>query len=348
MKCPAGQEATRDPVSRRHFLGTTVAATVPLLLATGPIGAQDSDRRRPQDVRMVFKWGKYLALHGILRRLASQRGDVEAGYEAAVEVYRKELFNVPGRTIWYTMESHIAAATTPEALRGQLTNVFPLAYRAYNLKPTGQNIAEAILQSISAFEKRDWPALEARRGQVIDPVLNEQFLPHVEKLMTFLLTSLNAKPIFLIQLDFNMVDRYIGTGNDTNMVQGRYFNIVETARYSPLGVVETLVLLIGRIIDMADASNRHGALLQLRERQEILRLPNPTLFPRSVLYWTAGEAVKRYVDPAHVHVAETLKIYQRAMRPFLPALKEYWSPYLDGKLSLDEALNGMVRRVAEP
>jgi len=335
-------------VSRRHFLGTAGAAAVPLFLSAGATVAQGPDGLRPQDVRMVFKWEKYLALHGILRRLASQRGEVEAEYAAAVEAYRSALFDVPGRTIWYTMESHIAAADTPQALRGQLTNVFPLAYRTYNLKPTGQKIAEAILQSMPAFEKRDWPALEARRTQTIEPVLREQFLPHVEEFMTFLLTSLNAKPVFLVQLDFNMVDRYISTGNETGMVQGRYFNIVETSRFTPLGVVETLVMLIARIIDMADAGNRHGALRQLRERQEILRLPNPTLFPRALIYWTAGEAVKRYADSAHEHVAETLKIYQRAMRPFLPALKEYWNPYLDGKLSLDEALNGMVRRVAEP
>ena len=200
----------------------------------------------------------------------ARRGEVEAGYAAAVDIYRRQLFNVPGRTIWYTMESHIAVATSPEALRGQLTNVFPLAYRTYDLKPTGQLIAEAILQSVSAFEQRDWPALEARRKQSIDPVLNEQFLPHLERFMTFLLTSLNSKPIYLIQLDFNMVDRYISTGNETGMVQDRYFNIVETARFSPLGVVETIVMLMARIIDMADSNNRHGALRQLRERQEVL------------------------------------------------------------------------------
>jgi hypothetical protein len=335
-------------VTRRRFLGVTSAATLPFILAPARAGAQETMSRRPQDVRIVFHWRKYLALHGILRRLASQRGEVEAGYAAAVDIYRRQLFNVPGRTIWYTMESHIAVATSPAALRGQLTNVFPLAYRTYDLKPTGQQIAEAILQSVSAFERHDWPALEARRKQAIDPVLNEQFLPHLEQFMTFLLTSLNAKPTYLIQLDFNMVDRYISTGNETGMVQDRYFNIVETARFSPLGVVETIVLLMARIIEMADSNNRHGALLQLRERQEVLRLPNPTLFPRAVLYWTAGEAVKRIADPSHEHVAETLRIYQRAMRPFMPAIEEFWNPYLDGKFSLDEALNGMVRRVAEP
>ncbi len=66
-----------------------------------------------------------------------------------------------------------------------------------------------------------------------------------------------------------------------------------------------------------------------------------------MLYWTAGEAVRRVVDPEHRHVGETRKIYQRALRRFLPALEQYWSPYLDGGLSLDEAVNGMIRLVAE-
>ena len=111
--------------------------------------------------------------------------------------------------------------------------------------------------------------------------------------------------------------------------------------------LSTLVMVLGRIIELDDRANAHGALLMLRERQRSLHLPNPALLPRAVLYWTAGEAIRRVIDPEHRHVGETRGIYQRALRRFLPALEQYWTPYLDGGLSLDEALNGMIRLVAE-
>jgi hypothetical protein len=245
------------------------------------------------------------------------------------------------------MESHIAPTSTPEALQGQLTNVFPLSFRSYDLKPTGEEIAKAILMALPAFEKGDWQRLQVRRTAEIEPVLQRQLVPQQGKLINFLLTSLNISPITLVQLDFQMLDHYINTGNETGKINTSSFNVIETARFTPMGVVETIIMLTGRILDREDQGNSRAALAQLRERQAKLRLPNPLLFPRAVLYWTAGEAVRRILDPTHEHVAQRLKIYDRAMRIFVPGLKEFWNPYLDGKFSLDEALTGMVQRISE-
>ncbi len=217
----------------------------------------------------------------------------------------------------------------------------------FHLKPTGEAIAEAILQSMPTFEKKEWLELETRRQRTFEPALTIQFEPQRKKLMSFLMTSLNSSPVMLVRQDFHMVDRYINTGHHFQEIQQRRFAIVETRRFEPLELIETVVMLLAQMLDKTDQGNSRSALNQLRERQEILRLPNPMLFPRAVLYWTAGEAVRRMVDPSHQHVAAVRKIYERALRIFVPGLEEFWTPYLDGKLSLDEALNGMVRRVSE-
>lgn len=334
-----------EGVSRRRFLGVAGGAALPLLLTPCLLPAQA--RHRPQDIRFRFHWQKYLALHANLRVMATKRSDPPAEYAAAVEIYRHQMFLIPARNMWYSMESHIAPTSTPEALRGQLANVFPLSFRAYNLKPTGEEIARAILMAVPAFEEGAWQQLQRRRQEAIEPVLTRQLASRQEKLISFLLTSLNASPMALIQLDFQMLDHYINTGNETVKLQTKHFSVVETARFTPMGVVETIIMLTARILDREDQGNSRAALYQLRERQVELRLPNPLLFPRAVLYWTAGEAVRRILDSSHEHVAQRLKIYDRALRIFVPGLKEFWNPYLDGKISLDEALNGMIQRVTE-
>ena len=340
-------------VKRRDFLRRSSLAT--LLAGTGgpwlarameTMAATAGTSRSPADVEILFHWEKYLIIHTYLRVLASKKADPPQAYSGPIEVYRRQLGLVPGREIWFTMESYIAKAKNAQALRGQLTT-FPYEFRSYNLEPTGKAIAEAILEALPVFENEAWPALEKRRSGEIDPMLAGLFQPNKKKLLQFMLTSLNAAEIPVRRVDVNLVQRYMVTGFETKPIHGRYFTIIETGRFSTEELLETLVMVLGRIIELDDRANAHGALLMLRERQRSLHLPNPALFPRAVLYWTAGEAIRRVVDPEHRHVGETRGIYQRALWRFLPALEQYWTPYLDGGLSLDEALNGMIRLVAE-
>jgi hypothetical protein len=341
---------------RRDFLRRTSLAALPGFLAggAGPVSvllstasaAMGGELSRPKDLRILFHWQKYLILHTYLRVLAERQRDPPKVFAAAVETYRQHQYLVPGREIWYTMESYIARADDPAAVRGQL-KVFPLEFRTYNLELTGREIAEAILQALPAFEEQNWPEIENRREQQVEPMLASSFEPNRVKLLRFLMTSLNAQPLSLVQLDYHFVDRYLLTGHDTRDINGRYFTIVETQRFSAMELLETVVMVLARIIELEDRASSRGALFMLRERQSSLNLPNPALLPRAVLYWTAGEAVRRVVDPAHQHVGQTRQIYQRAFRIFVPALEEFWNPYLDGGLSLDEAINGMIRRVAE-
>ena len=107
------------------------------------------------------------------------------------------------------------------------------------------------------------------------------------------------------QLRTYMRPRYIQTGYRTRKINDAYFTIVETDRFRGLALIESVLLMLGRIIELEDQGNAKGALFLLRERQETLHLPNPALLPRAVLYWTAGEAVRRILDPGHEHVGKS-------------------------------------------
>lgn len=67
------------------------------------------------------------------------------------------------------------------------------------------------------------------------------------------------------------------------------------------------------------------------------------LLSHAMIFYTTGEAMKTLV-PAHVPYADIAGIWKGRMGVFKPALDKYWKPYLDGKLSLDEALLGLQRQ----
>ena len=339
-------------VPRRTFLGGAIATATTRLLKglpyltplSGAVPAVAAGRpgTGPRDLDIQFRWSKFLSLHTHLRRLARAKEDPPDPYAEAVKTYRHQGFLVPGLDIWFTMESYIARSRDLDALQSQLL-LFPLEYRQYDLAPTGRAVAGALRKALPVYEKSDWPALEARRLQQVDPAIKRQFEPMRERLMQFLFTSLNAEPLGLPRLVIDLVGRYIQVGHRTRAFHGNYFTIVETERFQGLDLLETLLLVLGRIIEFEERGNDKGALFLLRERQKVLHLPNPAVLPRALLYWTAGEAIRRLLDPGHQHVGQTLGIYEKAFRPFLAGLEEHWNPYLSGRIGLDEALNGIVR-----
>jgi hypothetical protein len=66
------------------------------------------------------------------------------------------------------------------------------------------------------------------------------------------------------------------------------------------------------------------------------------LLTHAMIFYTTGEAM-RSVVATHVPYADIAGIWKGRMGVFKPALDKHWKPYLDGKLTLDEALLGMLR-----
>jgi hypothetical protein len=82
---------------------------------------------------------------------------------------------------------------------------------------------------------------------------------------------------------------------------------------------------------------------RLREsaRAQGKRLPRgPT---HAFIFYSAGEITRRFY-PNHVPYAESGGLWTRSrdMGPMLPLLQRHWRPWLDGEISLDDALRRIV------
>ena len=66
------------------------------------------------------------------------------------------------------------------------------------------------------------------------------------------------------------------------------------------------------------------------------------LLTHAMIFYTTGEAMKSVV-PSHVPYAEVAGIWKGRMGAFKPALDAHWKPYLDGRLTLDAALLGLLK-----
>lgn len=64
----------------------------------------------------------------------------------------------------------------------------------------------------------------------------------------------------------------------------------------------------------------------------------------TILFYTVGEVVSRIV-PGHVPYAVHYGVWQRGWTKNYDLLKLYWQPYLDGKATMDEAIDRLVRAI---
>jgi hypothetical protein len=97
----------------------------------------------------------------------------------------------------------------------------------------------------------------------------------------------------------------------------------------------------------------------LREQAIKLNKVFPRGLTHSLIFFTAGEAVRRAVgsdrradsrvrsgkgEPVYIPYAEKFGVWQRGMGPFKVPLEEIWKPYLDGQGTRDEAFAALIKR----
>lgn len=61
----------------------------------------------------------------------------------------------------------------------------------------------------------------------------------------------------------------------------------------------------------------------------------------TILFYTVGEVV-RHTVPGHVPYAIHYGVWQRGWTKHYDLLKLYWQPYLDGTMTMDEAIERIV------
>lgn len=70
----------------------------------------------------------------------------------------------------------------------------------------------------------------------------------------------------------------------------------------------------------------------------------PRNLSHAIVFFTAGEAVRRVAPSGYVPLADATGGWQRGMNGLKSPLEEIWLPYLNGRGSRNEALDALVRR----
>jgi hypothetical protein len=86
--------------------------------------------------------------------------------------------------------------------------------------------------------------------------------------------------------------------------------------------------------------------LQLREHARANNMLVPRSLTHVMIFWTAGEAVKRQI-PGHVPYAIRYGVYDRVWSALRDAVAELWQPYLEGRVTRDEAHAALIKRTGE-
>ena len=77
------------------------------------------------------------------------------------------------------------------------------------------------------------------------------------------------------------------------------------------------------------------------QRQSVARIPGG--LTHAMIFFTAGEAARSVVT-GHATYAEVNGMWKQGpFAPFKPALDQHWKPYLDGKGTLDAALDALIK-----
>ncbi len=78
----------------------------------------------------------------------------------------------------------------------------------------------------------------------------------------------------------------------------------------------------------------------LKRHATSLGRPLPLDVSHTILFYTVGEAVRRAV-PGHVPYAIQFGVWQRGWTKHYEMLKLYWQPYLEGRATMDQPMDGL-------
>jgi hypothetical protein len=89
-----------------------------------------------------------------------------------------------------------------------------------------------------------------------------------------------------------------------------------------------------------------AALLDARANR--LGVSVPRDLSHSMIFFTAGEAVRAVVDTAYVPNAQALGIWGRGLERYRRVLEIAWRPHLEGRVGRDAAIDSVLARLSRP
>jgi len=219
--------------------------------------------------------------------------------------------------------------------------------RKVPLRAGAQKLAAALVQGEPAFadlwkehEKRTSAARERWRAQVA---------PKERELLAFHLASLGMRDPRLA-IPVYLVAEAPWPGAVTHLDDaGRGVCFVAVDPEPGTRLFETVLHEATHALDVATGDE--SALGALRKKLAAAgHGPGDEAYhdlPHTLMFVQAAESIRRVIDPAHVDYGESEKLYER-MGASAEAVRGFWRDHLDGNLSLEPALDGIVASLAAP
>lgn len=256
---------------------------------------------------------------------------------------------------WGFLEGGLNGATSTQDIVDQLGSVDKARTRGgeeVDISAEVQAVMKALLQVEPVHREKLWPARLAVL-QEKHKYLETTLLPKQAQAFAYMLRSLGMDDPGIV-VPVYLVSHSPRPGATTYYDQDRNgFSIVSVDLETIQGtaLAETVLHEATHALDMAsnrvseDRVSEKNVLAKLRDRLRDagLGFRDPAFrdLPHTLMFAQAGETIRRFVDPDHVHYGSgPSTYYQRVQHGEME--RDLWIRHLDGEVSLDQVLDRLV------
>jgi hypothetical protein len=250
--------------------------------------------------------------------------------------------------VWGAIEGWLGACETAAELRqamSELPEPYPIKRtpgRSVNLREPAVAWAAALEKAEPWFQRELWPA---RKKTLLDQ----------KATLAAILGPMEAECLKAIFADFQMIDPHVVVpvylvldAPEPGAMTYRGPDKKAACYVGLSGAPSALwseIVLHESIHAIETAVRGQSATKMLRQRLTMARVPAMTIreVQHALIFVEAGEVVRRYINGRHLHFGDAQGTYA-LMSEEAQYVREPWTEYLDGKLTLDETLKRIVHK----
>jgi hypothetical protein len=203
-----------------------------------------------------------------------------------------------------------------------------------------ERIGNNLLEAYDVYEEMVWPSRRELFDTTLDYVAKD-FQPIEALLFKQLVQSLNMQfkspiPIF-----------FVGEGTKFGgFTSEPSLTVINASQVKDLYLTETILHEAVHGVEHSNGSRSQSAYAMLS--RALGQLKKTSAFKNAwhaLIFWNSGELVRRYVDKRHIHYGEQFDVYDRAFKKERDLYSVYWNQYLDGMLTMGEAIGKITARL---
>ena len=240
-------------------------------------------------------------------------------------LYRKlTMTDLDFNLLWEELRYPLVRVSGPEDLFQKIQQTLEEIARA---------ISDNLLHAMPVYESRVFPAHKPRLDSALD-FLEKTFLPREQLLYRELARSLSYafKPPMPVYLTGSGTTRGAFTSEPS-------LTVINVSDLNDMDVAELVLHEVVHGAENLNQSRSQSALAilnaELKARDKSASFPSAW---HALIFWNAGELTRRLLDPNHTQYGDRYGVYKRDFARERELYSRYWNAWLDGKMSLREAL----------